>query len=280
MAGLWFRVYDEALDDPRLQRLPASLFRTWFNVLCVASRNGGVLPEITDLAWMLRTRPGALSRRLDALKAAGLLEETDGRLRPVEWEKRQFVERPADPTAAERMRRFRERAADRNGAVTPTVTNAPIEEEASLDQDSLPAPERGNASDAFDEFWQAFPKRDGDNPKAPARAEWGKAIAGGADPQRVIAAAKAYAAATAGRERKYVASAARWLSERRWQSDTPQQSTSTPAPLGVWISATSPEWPAWAELWRATKGKSPPVDAKGGWRFPSKHPPAPLERAA
>ena len=33
------------------------------------------------------------------------------------------------------MRRFRERAAERNGAVTPTVTNAPIEEDEDLDQD-------------------------------------------------------------------------------------------------------------------------------------------------
>ncbi len=177
MSGLWFRVYDEALDDPRLQRLPASLLRTWFNVLCATSRNGGTLPDLSELAFMLRTRPGALSRRLDALKAAGLiLEETDGALRPVEWEKRQFVERAADPTAAERMRRFRERAAERNGAVTPTA-RMPIVET-------------------------------------------------------------------------------------------------------VWVSATSPEWRAWADHWRATKGKSPPVDARGGWRFPSRCPPAPLEQAA
>ena len=135
MSGLWFRIYDEALDDPRLQRLPASLFRAWFNVLCAASRNGGTLPDLPDLAFMLRTRPGALSRRLEALKAAGLIEEAEGALRPVEWERRQFVERAADPTAAERMRRFRERAAERNGAVTPTLTNAPLEQDTPLDQE-------------------------------------------------------------------------------------------------------------------------------------------------
>ena len=125
MSGLWFRVYDEALDDPRLQRLPASLFRAWFNLLCAASRNGGLFPDLPTLAFMLRTRPGALCRRLEALRAAGLVEEVGGELRPVEWEKRQFVERSADPTAAERMRRFRERAAARNGAVTPAVTTRP-----------------------------------------------------------------------------------------------------------------------------------------------------------
>ena len=71
MSGLWFRIYRPALNDPRLQRLPASLFRAWFNVLCAASRNGGALPDLPELAFMLRTRPGALSRRLEALKRIG-----------------------------------------------------------------------------------------------------------------------------------------------------------------------------------------------------------------
>ncbi len=250
MAGLWFRIYDEALDDQRLQRLPASLFRAWFNVLCAASRNGGTLPDLPDLAFMLRTRPGALSRRLEALKAAGLLEETDGALRPVEWERRQFVERPADPTAAERMRRFRERAAERNGAVTPTVMNAPLEQDTPLEKDSLTAPEGAGASEGFDEFWQAFPQREGDNPEQPGLAAFRKAIAAGADPEAIIAGAKAYASATAGRERRYIASAARWLSEERWRQAAP--AANAPIVETVWISATSPEWRAWAEHWRAT----------------------------
>jgi hypothetical protein len=33
------------------------------------------------------------------------------------------------------------------------------------------------------------------------------------------------------------------------------------------------EEPARAALYRATKGKTPPVDRKGGWRFPSRFPP-------
>ena len=280
MSGLWFRVYDEALDDPRLQRLPASLFRTWFNVLCAASRHGGTLPDLSELAFMLRTRPGALSRRLDALKAAGLiLEETDGALRPVEWEKRQFVERAADPTAAERMRRFRERAAERNGAVTPTVTNASIEKDEDLDQDSRTAPAaRESAVYAFEEFLRVYPRRDGDHPRAPTLAAWRRAVAAGADPARIIAGAKAYAASVAGLERRFVVSAARYLAEERWPQAAP--AARTPIVETVWVSATSPEWRAWADHWRATKGKSPPVDARGGWRFPSRCPPAPLEQAA
>ena len=84
------------------------------------------------------------------------------------------------------------------------------------------------------------------------------------------------------RERRYIASATRWLSEGRWRQADPVRATvaQTPHVETVWISATSPEWRAWADHWRATKGKSPPVDAKGGWRFPSQYPPASLEQAA
>jgi hypothetical protein len=290
MSGLWFRVYDEALDDPRLQRLPASLFRAWFNILCASSRNGGVLPDLPDLAFLLRTRPGALSRRLEALKVAGLLEETDGALRPVDWDKRQFVRQDAQDgaepmTAAERTRRWRERRARDAAGVTGDVTVTPLDLEPNQETKTQTAPaECEGVSEGFDEFWRAFPQRDGDNPEQPALAAFRKAVAAGADPEAIIAGAKAYANATAGRERRYIASATRWLGECRWKGEQALASNlrapiATPAPT-VWISATSPGWSAWADHWRATKGKSPPVDAKGGWRFPSKYPPALLEQAA
>lgn len=41
----------------------------------------------------------------------------------------------------------------------------------------------------------------------------------------------------------------------------------------VWVRQGSPEWASWAAFWRAEKGKSPPVDSRGGWRFPSRFPP-------
>ncbi len=289
MSGLWFRIYDDALDDPRLQRLPASLFRAWFNVLCAASRNGGTLPDLPALAFMLRTRPGALSRRLEALKAAGLIEEADGELRPIEWEKRQFVRQDAQDGAepmspAERTRRWRERRARDAPGVTGgdarDVTVTAIETETETETQTAPAARESAIDDSFEEFLVAFPRRDGDNPRAPALAAWRKAIAAGAHPALILAGARAYAASAAGLERRFVVSAARWLSEERWPQDAPAPAGNAPRVETVWISATSPDWRAWSDHWRATKGKRPPVDAKGGWRFPSKCPPAPLEQAA
>jgi hypothetical protein len=42
----------------------------------------------------------------------------------------------------------------------------------------------------------------------------------------------------------------------------------------VWIAADSPDGRAWAAFYRATKGKTPPIDRRGGWRFPSRFPPS------
>lgn len=47
----------------------------------------------------------------------------------------------------------------------------------------------------------------------------------------------------------------------------------------VWIALDSPEWRAWAAVWRAAKGKNPPLDARGGWRFPARWPPSVEDRA-
>ena len=51
-----------------------------------------------------------------------------------------------------------------------------------------------------------------------------------------------------------------------------ERSATIPA-QSVWISASAPEWRAWETFWRATKGKAPPQDRRGGWRFPSLTPP-------
>jgi biotin operon repressor len=43
---------------------------------------------------------------------------------------------------------------------------------------------------------------------------------------------------------------------------------------GFWIAQGAPGWEPWADFWRTRHGKSPPTDRRGGWRFPSRSPPA------
>jgi hypothetical protein len=126
---------------------------------------------------------------------------------------------------------------------------------------------------------QAFPEREGGNDLAAARTAWARAMERGADPERIITAALSYAKATEGRPRRYIMGVRRWLNESRWREiDRPKFGGVTP-PL-VWIEYGSPQWWAWSEHWRATRGKTPPTDAKGGWRFPSRYPPEPQPMAA
>ena len=50
----WFRYYDEALDDPKVQRLSGDLFKVWVNLLSLASKNDGKLPSADDISFRLR----------------------------------------------------------------------------------------------------------------------------------------------------------------------------------------------------------------------------------
>jgi hypothetical protein len=49
---------------------------------------------------------------------------------------------------------------------------------------------------------------------------------------------------------------------------------------GHYAKPETPQWEAWAEWWRMTKGKSMPRDAVGGWHVPSEWPPNHAEAAA
>lgn len=277
----WFKAQGADFLNMRLRRLPAGLFKFHYFARCVAACNGGALPAVEELAFLLGSRPATIERRLAALREAGLVEEAGGELRPVEFgDAGEGEERDGEDegmtsplTPAERTRRWRERRARRDDAVTPGASQSVTQERDRESNSDQPLSPGVTVYARFDEFWNAFPSRDGDNPKAPALSAWRKAVAGGADPAAIIAGAKAYAAATVGRERRFIVGAARWLAEQRWLGDGAKDDAPSPVqPAGAWIKQGSPEWEAWTAHWQATKGKRPPIDAKGGWRFPSRWP--------
>jgi len=113
----WFRVYDEMLDDPKVQRLEAGLFRVLVNLWCLASRHDGRLPPTADLGFSLRLDPAALETALAALAAAGFLDTdpADGSLRPHGWDRRQYV----SDRSTERVRAHRRRRAAQGADAAP-----------------------------------------------------------------------------------------------------------------------------------------------------------------
>jgi hypothetical protein len=124
-------------------------------------------------------------------------------------------------------------------------------------------------SDPFTRFLAAFPQRDEPHDVDAAREAWGRAL-GRASPEAIIAGAEAYALAMEGRPRRYVMSARRWLDESRWRDVSLRIEEKSPL---VWIPYGTAQWDAWSAFYRATRGKTPPIDRRGGWRFPGPEPP-------
>lgn len=127
MSERWFRLYESLVDDPKVQRLPDRLFKALINVWCIASANDGELPSVDDVAFKLRMKPGQVVKLLGELSQAGFLDvsaDDPDIIVPHNWTGRQFKTDVTDPTAARRMRDYRNRR--RNGVtentVTPTVT--------------------------------------------------------------------------------------------------------------------------------------------------------------
>ena len=118
----WFRMYDDVLDDPKVQRLPPDMFKSWVNLLCLASRNDGMLPSIEDISFALRIPENVTRDMVRDLSQRGLIDEGDS-LSPHNWSGRQFKS-DKDDNATERKRAQRDR--EKKGSkhpVTPPVTD-------------------------------------------------------------------------------------------------------------------------------------------------------------
>jgi hypothetical protein len=107
----WWRAHDEAVDDPKLILLSDKAHRAWFNLMCVASANAGVLPDVKIVAVKLRMPPQRIAALLAELVLARLFDQLpNGTFAPHNWAKRQYKTDHADNTNAERQRRHREKS--------------------------------------------------------------------------------------------------------------------------------------------------------------------------
>jgi len=116
-----FRLYNDVINDPKVQLLPKALRWAWIEMLCLASKNDGFLPTVDQIAFSVRASVNDAQSDLDALVLAGLIDITpEGRLTPHNWSERQF----ASDSSRERTRNYRERMKKRSGDsdVTSQVT--------------------------------------------------------------------------------------------------------------------------------------------------------------
>jgi hypothetical protein len=103
----WFKLWGDVLHSFKVARLTDRQFRLWVGCLAAANaydHDGGALPPLDRLAHELRQHPEALEAGLAGLTDAGLLDRIDGAYVVHDWRDWQA---PADPTAADRMVRYR-----------------------------------------------------------------------------------------------------------------------------------------------------------------------------
>jgi hypothetical protein len=125
------------------------------------------------------------------------------------------------------------------------------EEEKKKDTCAVVKPTR--TDEKFEEFWKSLPKRDGANPKEPARRLFEAAVKSGEDPEAIIAGARQCARAESKNAgTPYIPQAVKWLRDKRWR-DYGQQIAEQGAPfdweavvklkatIGVWSKHAGPE---------------------------------------
>ena len=130
----WFRFYDEALDDPKVQQLPPILFKHWVNLLCLANtgKPRGTLPALSDIAFRLRLSEAKASDALSLFIHAGLIElQDDGLYWMHNWAARQR----ASDDVAERVRKHRETVTG-NESVTLPETPRKLSRASDTDTDT------------------------------------------------------------------------------------------------------------------------------------------------
>ena len=136
----WFRIYNDLIDDPKVQRLDPSLFKTLINLWCLASANEGVIPAIDAIAFKLRMKPEKAQRMLSELRAAGLIDDDERGARPHNWDLRQFI----SDGSTSRVKRFRERHRNVSHAVFGTTPETETETET---ERKTPSQGRMNSTD-------------------------------------------------------------------------------------------------------------------------------------
>ena len=133
----WFRLYDDAINDPKILKLPEAARWQWVAVLCIASKHDGVLPQLADVALMLRMTRKKAAAILSQLSEAGLLDQTEAGLIPHNWDGRQYK----SDSSTERVKRFRsaQRNVERNAddALAETAPETDTESEPESHQESL-----------------------------------------------------------------------------------------------------------------------------------------------
>lgn len=138
--GPWWRAQNSCVDHAKLIKLGDKAHRNWFNLVCLASAHGGMLPDLGTIAIKLRMTEARCAAAIAELVTAKLFDQLEGGgFVPHDWDEFQFRNDGNDPTNARRQAEHRKKKAAemrelkallnasrnslRNGALHNTVTD-------------------------------------------------------------------------------------------------------------------------------------------------------------
>jgi hypothetical protein len=129
----WFRFHADALNNPKVQRLHPQVFRAWVNILCIACERSGTIPNVPDLAFLLRADEEFTQKAINTLLTARLIEKRGDVYAPHDWDEHQYRKASDDPERVkERVTRYR---ALRNAGVTRPDTDTDTETETDTEKE-------------------------------------------------------------------------------------------------------------------------------------------------
>ena len=79
MANTWIKLYHEILTDPKMGRMSDKLFRRTIELFLIAGieDNDGILPEIQDISWTLRTTDKEIQKVIEELENLNIITNSD-----------------------------------------------------------------------------------------------------------------------------------------------------------------------------------------------------------
>jgi len=112
----WIKLYNETLTDPKMGRMSDHLFRRTIEFFLLAGTvdNGGILPDVEDIAWTLRTTPKDINETIEKLGQLGIVTVSGQQIIITHFAERQM----SNLTEAERKAAYRDRQRTKFGQVS------------------------------------------------------------------------------------------------------------------------------------------------------------------
>ena len=128
----YVKLHTDALDNRKIQTLPPTLVLPWMNFLLLSRLNGGILPDVADMAFRLRTDQVTIAGWISGLRKAKLIDQAGDRgdLIMHDWEDWN-PSTVKDPTAAARQAKRRAKLKALETSVSHAVSHGPSEENLS-----------------------------------------------------------------------------------------------------------------------------------------------------